>query len=554
MKKFIFKHPFMVICTLFLLMVSSLDNIVIADIFRQTYNVVETKETDQLLPILLKMVFLYGLISVAAFLSNYLQAKLIEFYNTEYRDKLYRAYFNRTEQDTGTFISLLTNDYKYFEENYLNVIFMMTKMVFYITFSITYAFFLDVYMAFIFILFSFISAIIPKIFQKPIQSASNEWSDRNSIYTNQLKENALGKNTIIGYGVEDISARGVRSLNSRMEASLRKISVWVAVSDSSVGYIGNILFLMPILLGIYMVANGNMLLGILLALMQVNNTIVGPFLSLLQNYNTMQSATSVLRKMKKQLQEYTKPLPHLKDMEKPITSFHFKDATIGYDKQTILDGVTLDITSGDNVLVVGESGSGKSTLLNAIKGSSEIIDGTFTINGVERRLLQDKSILQQISVIQQNIFLFDDSFMMNITLGENYSMSSVQSACEKAGLGQLVTEKGFSFKVGENGRNLSGGQQQRVEIARALLRGRGVLLIDEATSSLDKETANNIRETYLKMPPTIIEIAHFIDQRFLTYYDHIIILNKGKIVEYGAASELLQKEGTYLNQILLNNA
>src|SRR5699024_10458401 len=215
------------------------------------------------------------------------------------------------------------------------------------------------------------------------------------------------------------------------------------------------------------------------------------------------------------LKEYTSPHPLVKNIDEPITSLHFQNAKIGYEQHAVLYDITLNIRPGDKVLIVGESGSGKSTLLNAIKGSSAMIEGMFTINGVERRFLHDKSILQKLSVIQQNIFLFDDTLLANITLGEHYSFPDLKSACEKAGLHQLVTEKGFSFKVGENGKNLSGGEQQRVEIARALLRERGVFLIDEATSSLDKETANSIRNTYLQMSSTIIEIAHFIDQRFL---------------------------------------
>lgn len=553
-KKFFYNHPFKIIFALILLMIASLDTIVVAEVFRQIYGVIETGETERLLPILLMMVSVYGLVSLSEFLFHFLQSKLIELYNIETRNRLYQSFFNKediNQQVTGNFISLMTNDYKHFEGNYLKVLFRMIQLGFYVVFSIIYAFSLDIRMAIIFLVFSIISAIVPKFFQKGIRSSSNNWTKENANYTNTLKENALGKDTIIGYGVEEISANKIKAVNQKMESSLRKMSIWLAFSNGSVGFIATVCFLLPEFIGVFMVVMGELSLGVLLALMQVSNTIVGPFLQILQNYNNIQSTKPIIQKIQSYLAVPSQKLDKSKLLEEPIKEINFNKAKIAYDDQIILNDITLNIKDGQKILVIGESGSGKSSLLNAIKGNAQVISGDLKINKRKRQILDNKSVLRKLSVIQQKIFLFDDTLAENITLGEEYSETELLTVCRDAGLAGLVKEKGLYFQVGENGANLSGGQQQRVEIARALLRKRDVFLIDEATSALNKETANEIRSIYLNMPQTVIEVAHYIDCKFLEKYDQIIVLNQGKIIEIGKASDLISNEKTYLKQILL---
>ncbi|MED1304785.1 ABC transporter ATP-binding protein, partial [Bacillus pacificus] len=290
--------------------------------------------------------------------------------------------------------------------------------------------------------------------------------------------------------------------------------------------------------------------GVLLALMQVSNTIVGPCLAMLRHYNSLQSAKPILNKIEKLINtEGTSTNDQL--LEGQIKSIEFQNASIGYENKEVLKDINLNIKFGEKVLIIGESGCGKSSLLNAIKGTAQIINGSLSINNENRLSLNNRSVLSKISLIQQNIFLFDDTFAKNITLGEDYEESEIIKACDQAGLLNVIEEKGLYFHVGENGKNISGGQQQRVEIARAFLRGRGLILIDEATSNLDKEKANEIRQTYLNMDQTVIEVAHYIDSQFVKCYDQIIVLSEGGIVEFGKADSLVISEDSYLNKVLL---
>jgi ABC-type multidrug transport system fused ATPase/permease subunit len=551
---FIRKYPFKVVFTFLMLVISIFDNIIIAEAFKQLFFIAESKETHQLVPTFVQLVILYGIVSLAIFFFERAQAELIRLYNVEKKNLLYSSYLRQGKvwrgEDTGGVISFLTNDMKFLENNYLKVLFQIVKMALYVVVSLTYAFYLDTILAVVFIACSIVAMFIPKLFEKKLQQTSKKWVADNSVYTSQLKENALGKDTIIGYGVEDISAKNVKVVNEQMEDSLKKMSIWTAISNGSVGFVGTMCFMLPNVLGIYWVATGRLSIGILVALIQVSNTIASPFMGILRHYNSIQSAKPILQKLSTYM-ETEAEVASLQKLDRPISRIDFERAEIGYDDKTIVQDVSLTIHAGEKVLIIGESGSGKSSLLNAIKGSSQIMNGVLHINNENRANLDNRSILEKISVIQQKVFLFDDTLAQNITLGERYSESDVMEACHRAGLADVLEEKGLSFQVGENGKNLSGGQQQRVEIARAFLRGRDLLLIDEATSNLDKEKANEIRRTYLSMDKTIIEVAHYMDNQFIDDYDQIIVLRNGKIVENGKADKLIQHDESYLKAVLL---
>ncbi|ENQ3078030.1 ABC transporter ATP-binding protein [Bacillus cereus] len=173
-------------------------------------------------------------------------------------------------------------------------------------------------------------------------------------------------------------------------------------------------------------------------------------------------------------------------------------------------------------------------------------EGTILCDDRDFHDMNTLAFYNNVSMINQKTFLFDDSLRSNIALGDDYSDKEILFACSRAGLGTVVEEKGLHYNVGEDGKHLSGGQRQRIEIARAFLRNRQLLLMDEATSSLDKETARDIEQLILHdRDLTVVSVAHHVERETLHLYDRVIVLVDGFIVEEGSYEELNRKSQSY---------
>ena len=212
----------------------------------------------------------------------------------------------------------------------------------------------------------------------------------------------------------------------------------------------------------------------------------------------------------------------------------------------VLKGLNLQVKEGEKVVLLGTSGSGKSSILKIIMGMERAQSGTIRIGGQDTMDLGEDRIFKEISYIQQEVFIFDGTIRENICLFQTYRGEELQSVIERAGLRNLVKEKGLDYLCGENGAALSGGERQRISIARSLLRKTPILLADEITASLDKENSYLVLDTLLNIENTTeILVLHDLDSRILSRVDRICVLKNGKVEEEGNFTELLEKKGYF---------
>jgi subfamily B ATP-binding cassette protein MsbA len=240
-----------------------------------------------------------------------------------------------------------------------------------------------------------------------------------------------------------------------------------------------------------------------------------------------------------------KDAPHARPLEIPAGAIRLEDVSFGYDSdKSVLRNVTLAIPAGKKTALVGPSGAGKSTLLNLILRFYDVSSGAVLIDGQDVRAVTQASLRRSVALVTQEPFLFDDTVSANIAYG---APSAPQAAIERAAKAAaahdfiLALKDGYAHKVGENGRWLSGGQRQRVAIARALLKDAPILLLDEATASLDTESEAQVQAGLraLMSGRTSVVIAHRLST--ILDADQIVVMDGGRVIDTGAHNELLQR-------------
>ena len=206
---------------------------------------------------------------------------------------------------------------------------------------------------------------------------------------------------------------------------------------------------------------------------------------------------------------------------------YYPVAGSGFGKKEFVkavDGVTFEVKKGEVFGIVGESGCGKSTLLKLLLGWLPDYTGTISFDDVDIHTVTPAQLQQQMSYIEQNVFLFNTTIRENITLGEHFTDEQMEKALRDSALaGDLANmPKGLDTPVGEEGNALSGGQKQRVAIARALIHNRSILLVDEGTSALDQKNADIVEKSLLSNPDlTLILISHHLSDERKAQFDHV---------------------------------
>jgi len=228
----------------------------------------------------------------------------------------------------------------------------------------------------------------------------------------------------------------------------------------------------------------------------------------------------------------------------------FNNVSFAYqDNKTVLNSINLDITPGETIALVGSTGSGKTTIIQLIARFYNPTQGSITIDGVDINDFDIDSLRAQISFVDQNVRLFNDTIKGNIALGQADVMSDekVKHAAKVANAAQFIEqmEYGFDSEIGEDGTKLSGGQRQRLAIARAIAKDSPILILDEATSALDSATEKQVQAAIDEMQKdrTTIIIAHRLST--IQKADRIIVLRQGNIIEQGSHQQLLDQKGEY---------
>ncbi len=372
--------------------------------------------------------------------------------------------------------------------------------------------------------------------------------------TDAMREMFSGIRTVKAFKMEDEEIIEFKAINSRFFKRMMQTVKAKALNSSTTELIYSLGLAAIIIVGGYVISSNKISPGSLGGFVTVTAfLILTPIKKLAKSYGKLQESLAGASRIFELLDQHPTSTDNpdaieLVKIDKEIT---FNNVSFTYDSAPVLKDINLTVQKGQIIAIVGESGAGKSTLLDLVPRFYDPVNGSIRIDGTDIRLIKRDSLLNQIAIVCQQTFLFNRSFKDNILCGRrDASTAEIDDAAKAANIHDFIINlpKGYDTVVGEQGVKLSGGQKQRVTIARAVLKNAPILILDEATSSLDSESEKLVQEALdnLMRGKTTFVIAHRLST--IRHADRIVVLKKGCIVETGTHEELIEKESEYKKQ------
>ncbi|MCP4040846.1 MAG: ATP-binding cassette domain-containing protein [Gammaproteobacteria bacterium] len=458
-------------------------------------------------------------------------------------------YFRRTP--SGDLISHYTNDLLAVERIAINVLFDSIFFVALFLLSATMLFILEWRLA----LATFLSLPMFLVVMKtlgPRASLNNDQKkEREGEVVSELQENLRGYRVIRALSLDALSLKKFDAkLDKLRESSIRANFLAQTVEKSILLLVGAIQILI-IGMGGLLVINGDLTSGALIAFVGLLVNVVESVSALTKTIPDIFQAMSGLERIHSLLHEKPeqRQLPNAQNAQPFSQDIRFDKVEFSYTGESKhLNQMSFTIPKGSSAAFVGASGAGKSTIVNLLLGFHHQDEGGILFDGMPMESLNRDSVLAQFGVVFQDSILFNSSIRENILLGfPDADDQQLQEAARKAEIHDFIESLPDSYDtlVGESGDNLSGGQRQRLSLARALIRNPEVLILDEATSSLDQLTEDAINQTLKRLAQelTLITITHRLGP--VADYDHIFVLEKGALAEHGNHQQLINHRGIY---------
>ena len=550
------------------------------------------------------------LLTAGIFLMEFFSAVATYFFRTKFSTKAVLQYRNFAcdyllkkkvadfyASNSSVYLSALSNDLMKIKEQFLDQIPIITQIIFCGIGAIIVMLRYNVFLACMSCVLSLIPFFAALYSGKNMGELEERLSTKNAEYLAFLKDFSIGFTIIKSYKVEAIFSKLHAAVNEKTEETMlrrercvEKVNYFAAIS----GYVTRLSILF---LSAYIAFTRHSIsIGTVIAFSQLIHYLIDPLSSLpsmlteakaayrltdkfwdtIKREEVLQNTPENNRVKEEQIAEMQTAIEDKKIIEEQeiseqkqsldeaalslhgellsITSIARKACSISFNQicfsysegKEVLKELNLQVKEGEKVVLLGTSGSGKSSILKILMGMERAQSGTIRIGGQDTVDLGEDRIFKEISYIQQEVFIFDGTIRENICLFQNCREEELQSVIERAGLRNLIKEKGLDYLCGENGAALSGGERQRISIARSLLRKTPILLADEITASLDKENTYLVLDTLLNIENTTeILVLHDLDSRILSRVDRICVLKNGKVEEEGNFTELLEKKGYF---------
>lgn len=490
-----------------------------------------------------------GLASIFAYLSRprFVSKAIGQYKNYVFEQMSKKSISAFSGENTSLYISALSNDAATIENNYISNIFGIIDQSLMFVSALAMMLLYNPLLTVVSIGLSLLPIIVSILGGGRVAEAEKKVSDLNETYMSTLRDSLVGFSVIKSFRAEvqmcRIFAKSVKQVSNAKEKR-KKISIIIQMLSEIAGAAVQ---LGVFLVGAYLALSGKgVTVGTVLVFVQLLNFVLSPISQLPTYLAERKAAKALIQKLANALNENIREEGSI-DRRSLVDGIHMRGVSFGYEAEKIvLQDVNFTFNKGNSYAIVGASGSGKSTLLNLLMASHSEYNGSICYDDAELREISSESLYEMVSVVQQNVFIFNASIRDNITMFSDFPKDEVDRAIELSGLSALIAERGEDYLCGENGIGLSGGEKQRISIARCLLKRSQVLLVDEATAALDAQTAYQVTSSILDLDDmTRIVVTHLLDGVLLKKYDCILAIKNGRIVESGSFDELIDRKGYF---------
>lgn len=555
MRKYILKYKGWLFSTVLFRSFGAIMQVLIALIIQQIVDTAMNKDVNGFIDMIIFSIIFFMIMGINDYLNKttqfiYIKKTLTDFKEDIFRGILRKNYKDFNSENTAEYISQLTNDINMVETKYLVPYLEMIGDVVIFVGTAAILLWINPWVTLVVCATSALLFLVPAILGAPTAKRQDDVSKQNSIFTTRIKDIFSGYEVIKSYNIVDTMTEEFLGENSTVENLKFKANHIQGISQALSMFLGIMSQVSTIALGGYFLIKGQLTVGTLFAIVQLANGICWPITWIVSKVTLVKGMKEVNSKLLSIINESKekKDTVKLENFKKEI---ELKDITFAYNEdRNALDGLSVRFEKDKKYAIVGRSGSGKSTLLKLLLGYYDDFDGEISFDGNNYDKLDKNSINNQMSIIHQNVYMFDKTLKENIILGKDFRGEVLEKALEDSGVSEFLTAlpKGVDSEIGENGNNLSGGQKQRVAIARSLIQNTPILLLDEGTSALDSKTAFEIEDTLLNIEDlTVITVTHKLIDSILKRYDEIIVMDNGNVVEKGSFDELINNKGEFYN-------
>ena len=552
MRKFVYKYKFMLLFTLIFRSVASLLQVYNSVTLSGIIDAAVAKNMDNLKFWILISFAVFAGIGFSIYFGNICRFKYIEKTMTLLKAKIFQGIMRRDyklfkQNNTSDYISNMTNDTNLFEKNYLSMKIDRIGYILMLLASIVVMISINLWLTVATIVVSMLIMMSPIIFQGFIARRQGIVSEQFSAFTDKVKDVLMGYEIIKTFKVQDRKENEFLESNKMLERKKYEANKMISLAETVSGALSISVQVIIVSVASFLVFYDVISAGNMVAILTLSGQIVGPFGAIVSATTSISGMAQVNKKL---IDLAETPSEGNKQYIKSfVNNIRITNLSYGYEQdKPVLKHVTCEFKKGKKYAIVGTSGSGKSTLLQLIMGYDDNYDGYIWIDGQNMKDISNEARYGVLTIMHQNVYMFSGGLYENVTLGRHFEQEEIDRTLKQSGVTEFLKRLSPDTikDIGENGNKLSGGQRQRIAIARALLNGSQVLLLDEAMSSLDPRTSREIEGLILSQENmTVIAVTHKLSSESLKDYDEILVLDGGYLVEKGNFETLMEKNGVF---------